>query len=98
MQTFLSSSTHPGSIASREPPAPAAEKNLIVHQPDPETPDRLLGTCDECKSWYLMDARTKRDGAAAVRAAARGSPVPVTLPAGVHSDFSKCSCRVCDSN
>jgi hypothetical protein len=24
--------------------------------PDQEMPDRLLGTCDECKSWFLIDA------------------------------------------
>ena len=29
---------------------------LLLHQPDPELPDRLLGTCDECKSWFLVDA------------------------------------------
>jgi hypothetical protein len=23
--------------------------------PDPELPDRMLGTCSDCKSWYLLD-------------------------------------------
>src|SRR5271166_1350535 len=27
--------------------------DLILHQPDPEMPERILGTCDECKTWYL---------------------------------------------
>ena len=26
---------------------------LTLHQPDLELPDRLLATCDDCKSWYL---------------------------------------------
>jgi hypothetical protein len=30
---------------------------LALHQPDPELPDRLLGTCEECKSWYLTNPR-----------------------------------------
>jgi len=29
--------------------------DLILHQPDPEMPERILGTCDECKTWYLVD-------------------------------------------
>jgi hypothetical protein len=28
---------------------------MSVHQPDPQSPERLLGTCPACKSWYLMD-------------------------------------------
>ncbi len=28
---------------------------LTLHQPDPDLADRLLATCDECKSWYLTD-------------------------------------------
>ena len=34
---------------------PNCGDELLIHQPDPETPDRLLGTCDECKSWYLLN-------------------------------------------
>jgi hypothetical protein len=30
---------------------------LDVHQPDPDLSDRLLGTCAECKAWYLLDPR-----------------------------------------
>jgi len=35
---------------------PQCEAQLTFHQPDPELPDRLLATCDECKSWYLADS------------------------------------------
>jgi hypothetical protein len=28
---------------------------LDLHQPDPDRPDRLLGTCPECGSWFLID-------------------------------------------
>ncbi len=31
------------------------ESPLDFHQPDPDLPDRMLGTCDSCKSWYLLD-------------------------------------------
>ena len=30
---------------------------LDRHQPDIERPDRLLGTCCECRAWYLIDDR-----------------------------------------
>ena len=36
---------------------PQCEAQLIFHQPDPELPNRLLATCDECKSWYLADSQ-----------------------------------------
>jgi len=28
---------------------------LTLHQPDPGLPERLLGTCERCKHWFLMD-------------------------------------------
>jgi hypothetical protein len=28
--------------------------DLTLHQPDPEMPERLLGTCGDCKTWYLL--------------------------------------------
>ena len=28
---------------------------LTLHQPDAESPDRLLGVCEGCKHWYLVD-------------------------------------------
>ena len=36
------------------------QSDLVVHLPDPQTPDRLLGTCPDCKSWFLIDARGLR--------------------------------------
>ena len=54
---------------------PRCEFSLTLHQPDPELPERLLATCDECKAWFLTDStgvkltairisreRGKRDG------------------------------------
>jgi len=35
---------------------PHCEYSLTLHQPDPELPDRLLATCDDCKSWFLTNA------------------------------------------
>src|SRR6516162_4174495 len=29
--------------------------DLSLHQPDPEMPERILGTCCDCKAWYLLD-------------------------------------------
>jgi hypothetical protein len=29
---------------------------LTFHQPDTQLPDRLLATCDRCKSWFLSDS------------------------------------------
>jgi hypothetical protein len=34
---------------------PRCECAMTLHQPDPELPDRLLATCDDCKSWFLAD-------------------------------------------
>jgi hypothetical protein len=28
---------------------------LVIHQPDINTPERLLGTCDSCGAWHLVD-------------------------------------------
>ena len=28
---------------------------LSLHQPDPDVPGRLLATCNDCKSWYLVN-------------------------------------------
>lgn len=28
---------------------------LEIHQPDENLPKRLLGTCDRCKAWFLID-------------------------------------------
>ncbi len=34
----------------------ACHEPLTVHQPDVESPDRLLGVCPECRVWFLIDA------------------------------------------
>jgi hypothetical protein len=33
----------------------ACGSELDLHQPDPEMPERLLGTCGDCKTWYLLE-------------------------------------------
>ena len=30
--------------------------DLVLHQPDPQMPERILGACGECKSWFLLDS------------------------------------------
>ena len=35
---------------------PSCEHPLTLHQPDLDLPDRLLATCDECKSWFLANS------------------------------------------
>lgn len=36
-------------------PCPSCQTPLDFHIPDPDLPNRLLATCEECKTWYLMD-------------------------------------------
>lgn len=31
------------------------EEALTLHQPEPEAPRRLLGICEACGNWYLLD-------------------------------------------
>lgn len=31
---------------------------LERHQPNGERPDQLLGTCNDCGAWYLIDSET----------------------------------------
>src|SRR3954462_10293230 len=28
---------------------------LALHQPDPDSPERMLGVCEQCKHWFLID-------------------------------------------
>ena len=35
---------------------PHCEYSLTLHQPDSDLPDRLLATCEECKSWFLTNS------------------------------------------
>jgi hypothetical protein len=41
--------------SSMEIICPRCEGCLTLHQPDPDLPNRLLATCDECKSWFLAE-------------------------------------------
>ncbi len=45
---------------------PRCGSPLVLHQPDPGLPDRLLTVCEDCKSWYVSDGR-----------GARLTPVPI---------------------
>ncbi len=35
-------------------PCPSCSEALSLCQPDPECPDRLVGTCPGCGAWYLV--------------------------------------------
>jgi hypothetical protein len=35
---------------------PQCDMPLTLHQPDEELVDRLLATCEACKSWFLANA------------------------------------------
>jgi hypothetical protein len=37
-------------------PCLACGESLVLHQPDLNAPERLLGTCDACGAWHLVDA------------------------------------------
>lgn len=32
---------------------------LALHMPDPNRPERLLGICEECRTWYLIDEESR---------------------------------------
>ena len=36
------------------PRCSGCHRDLALHQPDPQSPDRLLGTCEECHAWFLI--------------------------------------------
>jgi hypothetical protein len=36
---------------------PQCGSPLTLNQPDPELANRLLGTCDDCKSWYVTNRK-----------------------------------------
>jgi len=38
-----------------ETPCLACGEPLSIHQPDPNAPERLLGTCEACGAWHLID-------------------------------------------
>lgn len=35
---------------------PRCSAPLVLHQPDEQLPERLLGTCADCHAWFLIDA------------------------------------------
>jgi hypothetical protein len=35
---------------------PNCHEDLALHQPDPQLPERLLGTCVDCHAWFLIPA------------------------------------------
>lgn len=35
---------------------PSCHDLLEIHQPDIESPDRLLGICPKCRAWFLVEA------------------------------------------
>jgi hypothetical protein len=37
---------------------PCCRRPLTLHQPDPDSPDRLVGTCEGCRAWFLIDTAT----------------------------------------
>ncbi len=39
-----------------EAPCLACGEPLSIHQPDVYAPERLLGTCDTCGAWHLIDS------------------------------------------
>ncbi len=34
---------------------PSCDHGLMLHQPDVESPDRLLGICPACRGWFLAE-------------------------------------------
>jgi uncharacterized protein YbaR (Trm112 family) len=34
---------------------PSCEEDLVIHQPDEGSPEQLLGICEECGAWFLID-------------------------------------------
>jgi hypothetical protein len=54
---------------------PNCHSVLNIHLPDPMLPDRLLGTCGECKSWYVMDCESSTMYAAALNQPGRDGNV-----------------------
>ena len=57
---------------------PRCENPVVLHQPDSDTPDRLLATCDDCKSWFLANG----DGTVLV-------PLPIVPADATHSDVNR---------
>jgi hypothetical protein len=39
-----------------ETDCPQCDETLLLYQPDTDRPGRLLGACEECGHWFLIDA------------------------------------------
>jgi hypothetical protein len=37
---------------------PCCRRPLTLHQPDPDCPDRLVGICEGCRTWFIINAAT----------------------------------------
>jgi hypothetical protein len=58
------------------PAFPNCSGALALHQPDPDLPESILGTCRDCKSWYLIEAGS--ESIQLVRKEPLGSPTILT--------------------
>ncbi len=52
--TMLRFSTLP--VNSGVGPCINCDVDLDLHQPDPGSPDRLIGVCDACGRWFVIDS------------------------------------------
>jgi hypothetical protein len=39
---------------------PCCGRSLALHQPDPDRPDRLMATCNGCRTWFIINTATGR--------------------------------------
>lgn len=67
----------------------ACGSELALHQPDPEMPERLLGTCGDCKTWYLLEGDLECVEIAPWAINPGKGCVPETTPVGSHSTHSR---------
>ena len=44
----------------------SCDTGLDLHQPDAQSPDRLLGICERCRQWYLLDLLLDEEAAVIV--------------------------------
>jgi hypothetical protein len=48
-------------VVPESPACPRCRGELAVSQPDPEDPDRLLGICESCRHWFLIEESGAND-------------------------------------
>lgn len=46
----------PGGDVLSEIDCPDCHGPIIIHQPDEGLPDRLIGICDSCTGWFLIES------------------------------------------